>query len=113
MFYRIGLEVKGVDFFQPGILVRRVDRIGLASERQHLVAFKNDMVFEAVKSHTPDFQQGLHFGVARQAVGFVVVVGEYRINRKPGGQVGQGILGRVMAHQEARWQVEILQAKLR
>lgn len=71
------------------------------------------MVFETVKSYAPDFQR-LHFGVARQAVGFVVMVDEYCINRKPGvTRSGRAFLAVSWLHQQARWQVEIRQAKLR
>ena len=89
--HRVGLEVEAVHFFKPGVLVRREDAVRLATQRQDFRAFKNHVVLEAVKSLALQRQCSGHFGVARQRLGFIVVIGEHGICRQRLGQRGHSL----------------------
>ena len=77
---RIGFEVVRIDLFKPRIFVRGKHAVGLAGQRQDLGTLENHMVFEGVKSRALRLKQRLDFRIASQRLGFVVVVGKYRVD---------------------------------
>ncbi len=96
VFHRIGTQVKGIHFFKPGVFIRREHAVGLAGLRQHFLAFKNHMVFEAVKSHAGPRQGAGDLLVPCQRLRLIVVVGKDRVDGKRSGQLWQGLGGAAM-----------------
>ena len=98
---RVGLQIKRIHFFKPRIFVRRKHAVWLACQRQYLITLKNHVVLKGVKSSALAFKQGLHFGVSSQCLGLVVVVGKHRIDFQLLAQLGYGVAGYRMLHDQA------------
>jgi len=72
---------------------------------KHLVPLQHRMVFVGVHRHTVSRQLGAHSVVALQGLGLVVVVGEDGIRTQRLGQLGHGIDGCRVQHDEASLRV--------
>ena len=103
--YRVAFQEEGIDFAQPCIFVRRKHAVGRARLGKHLVPLQHRMVFVGVHRHTVSRQLGAHSVVALQGLGLVVVVGEDGIRTQRLGQLGHGIDGCRVQHDEASLRV--------
>ena len=77
---RVGLEVKRIDFFQPGVLVGCEHRIRRAAQRHHLLALEHNLVLEGLEGCAAHRETGCDGAVARDGRRLVVVIGIYRFN---------------------------------
>ena len=98
----VGLEVKRIDLFQPGIFVGREHAVGLASLREHFVALEDHVVLEAVPGHAAALQAGIDVGIPGERCRLVVMVGKYRIGRQARGQGRHGVAGLALKHHQPR-----------
>ena len=98
--HRIGLQVKGRELLQPGVLVGREYRERLAALGQHLVALEDDLVLERVEGDAVARQRVVHRAVARKCGGFVVAVGDHAGHTQFARQLRDDVAGAAVAHDE-------------
>ena len=89
--------------FEPGVLVGCEDTERMTGLRQHLPAFKHNMVFVAMEHDALMGQGAQHMGIAGMGCGFVVVVGKHSLDPQGLGQFGDGFprVGMVNDHPHA------------
>ncbi len=98
--YRVALELKGIDLFEPRVLVGCENAVWVAGLRQHLAAFQERVVFERVKGFASGGQSCAHQAVAPERLGLVVVVGKDGLHTQGVGQRGNGITGHRVQHDQ-------------
>jgi hypothetical protein len=75
--YRVGLKLIGRELLQPCVLVGREHREGLAGQRQHFVAFEDDLILVLLESDAVARQFGGDLTVAQQRCRLVVPVARH------------------------------------
>ena len=98
---RVGLDEERLELLQPCVLVGREHRVRRAALRQHFAALEDDVVFARVQRDAGVAERRAHRRVAREGVGFVVVVRVDRLRTEFAGEPYDLGPRRAVAHQQA------------
>ena len=96
----VGGQIFGLNFLQPSVFIRGEHGVGVARQSEHLLPFKDHMVFVGMEGNAGIGQAATHLGVARQRCWLIVVVGKDGLRLDLLGQMGNFLQGVAVQNNE-------------
>ena len=98
----VGGQIFGLNFLQPSVFVGGEHGVGVARQSEHLLSFKDHVVFVGMKCYAYIGQTAAHLGVATEGCWLIVVVGKYGLRLDLLGQMGYFFEGIAMQNNESQ-----------